>query len=232
MFGRGLVEPVDDLRGTNPATHPELLDRLAIDFVEHGYDLRHTLRRIASSETYGRSEGGGELDGTSATDERFYSHAYRRPLEPEVLADAISEVTGVADQYGDEPLGTRAVALVDPSTPAPSLDILGRCSRLVSCEGVPAGGGLTAKLHQLNGELINRKIVDPKGRLHRRIADGWSNEAIMDDFYLRALGRPPNAEERKYWQREWVDVATAERTLRLEDFFWSLLNCDEFTSNH
>ena len=93
-------------------------------------------------------------------------------------------MTGVSDQYGDEPLGTRAVALVDPSTPAPSLDILGRCSRLVSCEGVPAGGGLTAKLHQLNGELINRKIADPKGRLHRRIEAGWSNEAIMDDFYL------------------------------------------------
>ena len=86
MFGRGLVEPADDLRDTNPATHPELLDRLAADFVKHGYDLRHTLRLIARSETYGRS---AEADRTATeADDRFYSHAYRRPLEPEVLADA------------------------------------------------------------------------------------------------------------------------------------------------
>jgi hypothetical protein len=87
-------------------------------------------------------------------------------------------------------------------------------------------------LNILNGELINRKIADPKGRLHRRIEAGWSDEAIMDDFYLRAFSRPPSVAEREYWQREWVDGATAERTFRLEDFVWSLLNCDEFTTNH
>ena len=157
MFGRGLVEPADDLRDTNPATHPELLDRLASDFVRNGFDLRHTLRLIALSETYGRS--GATLPGNAA-DDRFYSHAYRRPLEPEVAADMIADVTGVPDTYGDEPAGTRAVTLFDPLTPAPSLDILGRCARAASCEGTAAGGGLPAKLHLLNGGLINRKIGD------------------------------------------------------------------------
>src|SRR5204863_9750975 len=98
-------------------------------------DIRHTLRLIALSETYGRRAD--PVPGQAA-DDRFYSHAYRRPLEPEVLADAIADVTGVADWYGDEPAGTRAVALFAPSVPAPALDILGRCSRAGSCEGAVA----------------------------------------------------------------------------------------------
>ncbi len=163
MFGRGLVEPVDDLRATNPATHPDLLDALADDFVAHGYDLRHTLRQIATSATYAR---GGALPANEI-DDRFYSHALARPLAAEVLADALADVTGISDRYGDLPEGTRAVALPDASIPAESLDILGRCSRNDPCSGSGQGdgGGLAATLHRLNGPLINRKIADSHGRL-------------------------------------------------------------------
>jgi hypothetical protein len=229
MFGRGLVEPADDLRDTNPATHPELLARLADDFVRHGCDVRHTLRLIALSETYGR--GGTALPGNRA-DDRFYSHAYRRPLEAEVLADALADVTGVSDKYGDEPAGTRAVTLSDPRTPAPSLDILGRCSRESSCEGASAGAGLSAKLHQLNGELVNRKVAASEGRLHRAIAAGRSDDEIVAEFYLLALGRRPSAAECDYWRGQRAVAGNDGRTAWLEDFVWSLLSCAEFRTNH
>ncbi|MEJ7637154.1 MAG: hypothetical protein WKF75_03975 [Singulisphaera sp.] len=165
-------------------------------------------------------------------DDRFYAHAYRRPLEPEVAADAIADVTGVPDTYGDEPEGTRAVTLFDPLTPAPSLDILGRCARVASCEGITAGGGLPAKLHLLNGGLINRKIGDDGGRLHRLIGAGNADVEIVTDFYLRALGRPPGGAERAFWLGRLAGAGEPERALRLEDFAWSLLNCREFTTNH
>jgi Protein of unknown function (DUF1553) len=227
MFGRGLVEPADDLRDTNPATHPRLLARLAADFVKHDHDVRHTLRLIAHSETYAR----GPRPGATA-DDRFYSHAYRRPLLPEVLADALADVTGVADRYGDLPLGTRAVALIDPQTPAPSLDILGRCNRQAACEAdLQAGGGLPAKLHRLNGELINRKVAAREGLLHRLIAKGSSNDEILVEFYLRALGRHPTAAERTFWAKQWAKVEGEERVKLLEDVVWSVLNCAGFNSN-
>src|SRR5262249_34512027 len=151
------------------------------------------------SETYGR--GGTALPGNRA-DDRFYSHASRRPLEAEVLADALADVTGGSDKYGDEPAGTRAVTLYDPRTPAPSLAILGRCSREASCEGAASGAGRPAKLHQLNGELVNRKVAAAEGRLHKAITAGRSDDEIVAEFYLRALGRRPSAAERDYWREQ------------------------------
>ncbi|HJS08302.1 MAG TPA: DUF1549 and DUF1553 domain-containing protein, partial [Pirellulales bacterium] len=233
MLGRGLVEPVDDLRTTNPATHPELLDKLAADFIEHGFDFRHTLRLIALSETFRRGEPTSATDHFRFVDDRFYSQALRKPLEAEVLADAISDVTDVFDPYGDEPLGTRAVSLFDPATPAASLDILGRRSREASCDGIAtSGGGLPARLHQLNGELVNRKIASEDGCVHHHITSGSSNRAVIEDFYLRALSRWPIEIELNYWETQLDGFDGRERKLRIEDFVWSLLNGDEFTTNH
>ncbi|MGE0757281.1 MAG: DUF1549 and DUF1553 domain-containing protein [Pirellulaceae bacterium] len=229
MFGRGLVEPVDDLRDTNPATHPELLNALAKDFVDHGFDLRHTLRRIASSATYQRSSV--SLPG-NASDDRFYSRAYRRPMEPEVLADALADVTGLADNYGDEPNGTRAITLFDPRTPAESLDVLGRCSRAASCDEVEVSGSLPAKLHQLNGGLINRKITAREGHLHLRLRSGASHEEVLVEFYERALGRTPRPAETAFWHEQLTSEPPDRRTELLEDIVWGLLSCSEFCLNH
>ncbi len=229
LFGRGLVEPVDDLRNTNPATHPGLLTRLADDFVQHGYDLRHTLRLMASSHTYGRSHQ--TLDG-NAHDEAYYSHAAWRPLEPEVLADAIAEVTGVSDTYGNLPAGTRAITVVDPLTPAPSLDILGRCSGRADCAPAAVAIGLPGTLHLMNGELINAKISAENSRLHRALRSGDSVAQIVSEFYVRALGRPPREAERNTWRDQLQQLDGPERTQILEDFVWSLMNCREFVTNH
>jgi len=124
MLGRGLIEPIDDLRATNPATHPEVLNRLAGDFAAHGHRLRPTLRLIALSDTYQR----GAATEKNAFDDRYYSHALERPMEPELLVDAIVDVTGVPERIPGLPPGTRSIA-IPPGTTAPSLAALGKCKQ-------------------------------------------------------------------------------------------------------
>jgi len=239
MMGRGLVEPADDMRTTNPATHPELLNRLAADFEKHGYDLRHTLRLIANSSAYARSTADSSFrtNGQDAkllrTDDRYYSRRIVRELEPELLVDAVCDVTGVPEKFGDTKPGTRAVNLVDSRTASKTLDILGRCDRNASCEsGGTTGGGLTAKLHWINGPFLNQKITAKSGRLHQLLTAGKPNREIVTEFYLRALSRKPTTKELAFWQQQLGKSKTkSDRQQALEDFLWSLLSCREFRSN-
>jgi hypothetical protein len=230
MFGRGLVEPVDDIRVTNPPTHPRLLDTLADDLISHDYNFRRTLRIIALSHTYGR--GRAQLSGNQS-DDRFYSYAYRRPLLPEVMADAIADVTDVSDAFVGYAEGTRAIQIWDPLSPAPSLDILGRCSRVAGCdEIVEALGGLPSQLHLLNGDLINRKLTAPNGRLQRLVADGATDAEIVHEFFLWALGRHPSPEESLTWIGRVAGSSSEERVQKLEDFVWAMLSSRSFRENH
>ena len=231
MMGRGLVEPVDDFRSTNPATHPELLTELADDFVTHGYDLRRTLKRIALSEAYSRSSNALPQN---KTDDRFYSHALQKSLEPEVLADAISDVLGIPDTYGNEPEGTRAVSLFNPNTESEALDILGRCGRETSCESATeVTDGLQRKLHLFNGDLLNARIGVPDSRLDKLMSAGKSPMEILNEFYLAALSRHPTEAEQQFWEQH-IDVSASANSQRavLEDMVWSLLTCNEFVTNH
>ena len=231
MMGRGLVEPADDLRDTNPATHPALLKELAEDFVAHDFRIRRTLRVIATSVAYQRSSMSVPLN---ASDDRFYSHAVREPLEPEVLADAISDVLGVSSAYGDEPLGTRAVTLIDSKVTSEALDVLGRCSREDTCEvSMQPTGGLPRMLHLLNGGLLNDRLGQSSGRLATRIEQGRPPLEIVAEFYQRALCRMPSEQELEYWGEQLdADEAAAGNRAVLEDFVWSLLTCQEFVTNH
>ncbi|MCA9173707.1 MAG: DUF1553 domain-containing protein [Planctomycetales bacterium] len=231
MMGRGLVEPVDDMRATNPATHPELLEELASDFAKHDFSLRHTLRRIANSAAYARSS---TTRRGNALDQQFYSHALRRPLAAEVLADAISDVLLVPEKYGDQPLGVRALALINSREESTTLDVLGRCSRADSCEaGEPDGAGLPRMLHLINGPLLNARIADKGGRLAKRLAANQSLAEIVDEFYRAAFSRRPTASESAFWKTKCEQASNAQETEQLlEDFVWSLLTCDEFATNH
>lgn len=233
LMRRGLVEPADDLRATNPATHPELLARLTADFVEHGCDLRHTIGRICASAAYARSAL--PVEG-NAEDDRYYSHAIVRPLEPEVLLDALADVTGVPEPFGKELPGTRAIALVNSQAESAALDVLGRCNRTDTCEvsaGVTPSGGMTLKLHLLNGDLINARLANPEGRLARLLAGQPSGEKLVEQFYLLALSRRPTSDEAAYWQSQF-SVANTDAEFRTvaEDFVWGLLTCREFATNH
>ena len=233
MFGRGLVDPVDDLRATNPATHPALLQRLADDFIAHGYDVRHTLRRMATSAAYSRAaaDGAGPADPSAIWAERYYATATARPLAAEVLADAFSAVTD-ADLTGSPSGISRAIELVDAAAEAPALEILGRCGREEPCEEGPTATGLARTLHLINGPLLNAAISSPRGRLARLLED-HSDEEILAELYLRALGRAPQQAERTMFLAQFDGEETdAERRQLWEDILWSLLTCREFTTNH
>src|SRR5262249_32322979 len=221
MMGGGRGDPVDDLRATTPAPPPRLLDRLAEDFVKHGCDARHTLRLIANSSAYQR---GGSTNDLNRSDDRFYSRALVRPLPAEVRADAIAAVTGVSDRFGDLPPGTRAITLFDSQVPAPAVDVLGGCPRAGPCEeDAASSGGLARTLHLINGPLLNAKIDAAEGRLRKLLAGKHSDARIVEEFYLRALGRSPDGNERAFWAKNLTGARTEdERREAFEDFLWGL----------
>ncbi len=228
LMGRGLVSPVDDLRATNPPSHRELLDRLAGSFAENNYKLRPLIRIVCNSAAYNRSST--PVEG-APNDDRFYSHALSKQLSAEVLADAIADVTGVADNYEGV---RRAIDVVDRTASAPKLQSLGQCLPGEGCStSESTERGIAAQLHLMNGDLVNAKISDPSGRLRRLTDLDASTAEIVIEFYLLALSRPPTDDE----LTGWVDRIGASdnhraRIDRLEDFLWALLNCDEFTTNN
>jgi hypothetical protein len=222
LLGRGLVEPVDDLRPTNPPANPALLDALAANFVQHGFDLRWLVCEIANSRTY---QLASRSTPANHRDEQLSSHAYLKPLPAQVLADAVAEVTGVPDQFPGYAAGTRAVQLIGSQTPSQALDVLGRCARERSCEtSGGTGGSLAQSLHLINGSTINGKLREAAKSLQSR---GLSGGAIIDELYIRALSRPPSSAEHAMWEPQIAEDAEA-----VEDLLWALLNCREFSFNH
>ena len=229
LFGRGLVEPVDDLRDTNPATHPALLDRLACELRDMGYDTRKLLRLIALTQAYARSalppEGG-------QSQVAFYTHFPEHETEPEVLADAFSQVLGIADNYPQTKPGSRAISLYDAQSPAPTLDVLGRCQRATGCEDAVTGVGLPARLHLLNGGLLNHRIGSPGGRLDKLIQAKKNTKEIVVEFYQAGLSKNPTTVELNRWLEKLEQGPPEDRQARLEDFVWALLNSRAFATNH
>lgn len=225
LMGRGLVEPVNDLRPTNPATHPRLLDRLANHFATQKFELREMVRLIASSRTYQLSSRA--VDPQLAVD-RFYSHSLVKALSAQVLVDGVSQVAGVDETFAGVSAGTRAVQLVGTQTPSYALDVLGRCSRERSCETGGSGGGLAQALHLINGGTINDKLS--RGALAGWLAESKANADLVQEFYLRALCRLPQPAELDYWEK--LLSRAPDRPSAAEDFLWTLLNSREFVFNH
>jgi hypothetical protein len=226
LMGRGLVEPVDDLRPTNPPTHPALLDALSSDFVAGHYDLRRLIRTIVSSRVYQLSSRA--LEGNRA-DDRFYSHASPKELPAAAFLDAVAQVTGVPERFEGYPADTRATQLIGSRTPSFALDVLGRCSRERPCEGpARAGGGLAQALHLINGTTINNKLAG--GRLAALLARRPADADIIEELYLSALTRPPGAAELAEWKG--LLKAAASREEAGQDLLWALLNSREFAFNH
>ncbi len=230
MMGRGLVEPIDDMRETNPPSHPQLLTKLANDFADHGYDLRRTLKLIVLSQTYALSTS---TTPQNAADDRFYSHAFSKPLMPEILADAVADVTGVMNEFGEKVIPARGVTLIDPLQPAPSLDILGRCNRTNDCDSREAGAnGLAGQLHLLNGPFLNEKLTGETNRLKQMLALKKSDSQIVKAFYLRAFSRTPTLVEQEKWESKLASKDESDCRERLEDFVWAILSSREFMENH
>ncbi|MEO8428562.1 MAG: DUF1553 domain-containing protein, partial [Verrucomicrobiota bacterium] len=226
LLGRGLVEPVDDLRSTNPSTHPALLDALAKDFVTNGYNLRQLIRTIVSSRTYQLTS---RTRGLNRLDDRFYSHAFVKELAAQIFADTVAQVTGVADQFDGYPEGTHAVQLIGSHTPSYALDVLGRCPRARSCDAPGGtGGGLAQALHLINGQTINDKLRG--GIAGQLLARGLADRDVIEELYLRALTRLPEPRELAEWE-PLLDRATSTAEAA-RDLLWTLLNSREFAFNH
>jgi len=228
MMGRGLVEPVDDLRDTNPPSHPELIDALADHFVQSGYDLKGLLRTIARSRTY---QLASELNPQRDVDGTFYTHHRLRRMPAEVLLDAVNRAAGVEESFQGLPGGTRAIALPDPSVRSYFLTIFGRPKRNDPCECARVNTpDLTQALHLANSADLQSKVSADGGRVARLMQSEDPPADTIDALYLATFSRPPREEEVAR-AVELVGQAPSPQE-GYEDLLWALLNSSEFLLNH
>ena len=228
-LGKGLVEGVDDIRLTNPASNEKLFGRLAQELVRNKYDLKWLMRSILQSETYQRSH---EILKENAADQRFYSHSYPRRMKAEVLLDAISQVTAVPTTFKDQPAGTRAIQLPDASVGSYFLDTFGRPERLLTCTCERSDEPtMTQVLHLTNGKTIQEKIEAKEGRV-TRLTENTNASEVIDSVYLSALSRHPAESELQRLTAILTATPDAERRQVIEDLFWSVLTSKEFLFQH
>ena len=222
----GLVEPVDDLRATNPPTNPALWEALKHDFISGGYDLRRLMRRILSSRTYQLSAA---TRAGNATDDRFYSHYYARRLPAEVLLDAVCDVTGVPEKFDGYPLGLRAVQVPDPGSNSYFLRTFGRSDRVTACACErTADVNLPQVLNLIGGDAIAVRLRDSNGWLAKTLTAEKDNNAVLEAIVLRTLGRKPTPSEQAAVKEL---LATDDRAEVFRDVLWATLNSKEFVFN-
>ena len=231
LTGRGLVEPVDDVRLTNPPTNPALLDALAGELVDGRFDFHRLLRFIVASRTYQAST---DVNDSNANDEQNYSRALLRRLDAEVLLDAICDTTGVPEKFDGVPAGTRAVQLWDSQATNYFLTTTGRPTRTTVCECERVSAPNVAQiLHTLNSENLETKLSHDAGRIARLSAQFANDDRrLIEEIYLTFLARPPQPDEAEACQKHLSSADPSQRRKATEDLTWSLMNSLEFTFNH
>ncbi len=233
FMGRGLVDPVDDIRSTNPASNEPLMEALVEDFIKNGYDIKHLAGVIMNSATYQRT---WKTNPTNVNDDRYYSHYLIKRLPAEVILDAVSQVTAVPTQFEGYSPGTRALQLPDTAVESYFLDTFGRPERASTCECErDPQPNLRQALHIINGETINKKISTEGGLIDMATRMGMSNGKLVEHLYLSAFSRYPTESERTEILAA-LEQATLEspatRREALEDLTWSLFTGKEFVFNH
>jgi hypothetical protein len=225
LMGRGLVEPVDDLRATNPASNPALLEALGRDFRDHGFDIKHLIRRIATSAVYGLSS---LPTARNVADTRNYSRHYRQRIRAEVMLDSLSQITEVRETFSAMPHDGTAKQIWTHRVGSLFLDAFGRpdpnqdppCERNGDTTVVQA-------LHLMNSENLFKKVTGDSGRAARLAASQQSVQDIVNELYLVTFSRRPTSEEQaiaeKYFATEGLDRRGAT-----QDLLWALLNTPEF----
>jgi hypothetical protein len=228
LMGRGIVEPVDDFRDSNPPSNGKLLDELAKQFVENKFSRKWTVRTIMKSRLYQLSSRKNEFN---ADDEIYNSHATTRLLSAEQLLDAICQVTEVPEKFKGLPPGTRAVDLVDPPTDHYFLKIFGQPQREMACQCERSSeSNLSQALQMINGPVVHNKLRDDKCRIARMFNEKKSDEEIITALYLSALARRPVSEEMEASKRH--IAGSKDRKQALEDVGWAVLNSKEFLFQH
>ena len=230
FMGRGLVDAVDDIRLTNPASNDKLLSRLAEELVRNKYDLKTLMRTIMQSETYQRSH---RILKENEADQRFHAHSQPRRLKAEVLLDAISQVTGVPTPFKDQPAHTRALQLADASVLSYFLDTFGRPERVLTCTCERSDEPtMTQVLHLTNGKTIQEKLESPTGQVARFLESNASNDQMINFVYLSALSRYPTETERERLSGLLTEAQADQKRETIEDLFWSVLTSKEFLFQH
>jgi hypothetical protein len=223
FLGAGIVEPVDDVRVSNPPSNPELLDALAARLVEYHYDFRRLIRDICNSRTY-------QLASAAGADTANFAAARPRRIRAEVLLDAIGSITGSSERIRGQAPGTRAVEIADGRTSTYFLTTFGRATRETPCScEVKMEPNLSQALHLLNGDTVNSRIT-AGGLVARWLKEGRLRDGIVEELYLRAFGRLPSADEIRRLAGFFGEGR--KETEVLNDLFWSLLNAKEFVFNH
>ena len=233
FFGRGLVDPVDDMRVTNPPTNPELLDALAKDLVDNNYNLKHLIRSICRSRTYQLSAIPNEFN---RHDKRSYARFYPRRMSAEVLFDAVNLVADSPAIFAglpqDKHAPTRAIMLPDESFPSYFLDVFGRPQRISACECERVSeANLAQALHLLNSDEVQGKLSRGGGRAETLAKDPRDDRAKVEELFLWAFARKPTPPE--------VDAAIAHinkqgpqnKKAAYENILWALINTKEFVFN-
>ncbi len=236
LFGRGLVEPNDDFKVANPPSNPELLDYLTAEFKAGGFRLKPLIRTILLTRTYQLSSSTNERN---AHDESHFSHAMIQPLEAEQLLDAMSKVLGVEPRFSGYPAGIRAGAVPAMSQSGTGsrrgsasmgerfLRVFGKPERLLTCDCERGEEtGLLQAFQMINGEQINAMLRQPDNRIGQLIAKKTSDAEILDELYLSALSRYPNATE-KNQLLNYVS-SKPDRRAAWEDIAWGIVNAKEF----
>jgi hypothetical protein len=237
FMGRGLIEPVDDLRDTNPATNDELLNALVKDFVAHGYDVDYLIRTIMQSATY---QASSKPLKENEDDDKYGSHYLIRRLPAEVLLDAYSQITQIPEKFEGYPAGMRGLQLPDTAVQSYFLTAFGRPARQQTRESertsVPT---ITQALHIINGDTLNNKLRAPGNSIDMLIRLGFSNEQIVGYLYLASLSRHPTDAERSTLlhaldaaEHEIIPGIEDSRRAALIDMSWALLTGEEFMFDH
>ena len=230
LFGRGIVEPVDDARSTNPPSIPALLDALAADLERHHYDRKHLIRTIMNSRTY---QATGSATPDSRDDGRYFSRSIPRRLNAEALLDAVCDATGVPEKFQGFPKGTRAVQLPDGEFPYAFLRTFGRPPRASACE---CERGSDTTLHMAlmleGGDFLQTKLASPTGRVASLVKSCPHDSELIEELYLLTLSRLPSAAEQRAALTHLARHPERPRQNQVEDLMHALLNHPEFLFQH
>lgn len=222
-FGRGIVEPVDDMRATTPPSVDGLLEALAADFVESGFDTKHVIRQILNSRTYQLSAVPNE---TNELDDRFFSRFTPRPMNAHILLDVLNDVTGTQEKYGRYPIGTRTVQLPLPVS-SRFLSLFGRSQREFLGNLAPKlEPTLTQALHLINAPYVQKKLRSRDGALTRLLKTHHENRELITELYLRTLSRFPT--EKELATAEAYLAESPKRREGSEDLLWALISSRAF----
>jgi hypothetical protein len=227
FIGKGIIDPVDDVRISNPAINPELLDALGEKFMDYKYDFKKLVRDICNSRTYQLSTRANE---SNALDDRNFSHAGIRRMRAEVLLDCINQVTESVDKFQGLPKGARAVEIADGNVNNYFLTTFGRATRTTPCScEVRVEPNLSQALHLLNSDSIQIKMANG-GVVKKLVGKGKDIGQGLEELYVRCLARPPTEKEKTKLKSYFGGDKSDEQVFT--DIFWGLLNSKEFIFNH